>query len=260
MNLAYATQIQPVDDFACRDDAVCRDSCCLAGICQFGLWPGAQAVSVDVRAGRPVIRDEPALYVVKEGCLKVKPETPDATWVDFRVPGESLGLQGVYYGSPEREIAWATVDTRLCKIPYTNVRRIADAAPGRFATLFKMLAHDASRAHALIARTEKSADARLAEFLLDLAVRMRVPEGRRLKLNMRRRDIAHHLMIAPETLSRALLRLSDKQLITVDRKWIRICRPLTLLRLSGIDRQSAGACRLPAKRSYDRPLEQARLA
>ena len=83
-------------------------------------------------------------------------------------------------------------------------------------TLFRLLSADIGKATALAG--DHTADERMAAFLLDLAERYanRGFSPTRYRLVMPRADIANHLRLASETVSRVLRRFCDRKLIRVD--------------------------------------------
>jgi CRP/FNR family transcriptional regulator len=72
-----------------------------------------------------------------------------------------------------------------------------------------------------------AADVRLARFLVQLSARMaeRGQSPRRLLLRMNRRDIANHLGLAHETISRAFRQLAERGWLRVDNRDIEILGP-----------------------------------
>jgi CRP/FNR family transcriptional regulator, anaerobic regulatory protein len=77
-----------------------------------------------------------------------------------------------------------------------------------------------------------AADARLARFLVQLSSSMaeRGQSPRRLLLRMNRRDIASHLGLAHETISRSLRLLADAGWLRVHNREIEILDPVALRR------------------------------
>jgi CRP/FNR family transcriptional regulator len=69
-----------------------------------------------------------------------------------------------------------------------------------------------------------SADQRIARFLLSLSARFerRGYSRQEFNLSMARRDIASHLRLATETVSRVLARFQENGIVTVNRKNILI--------------------------------------
>lgn len=213
------------------DSCDCPERCVLAGICPSEPWLGVAAACIEVPEGRPVApleKSAEAVYVVRAGCIKVIPSRADPSWADFRLPGESCGLQGVFDPSA-REAAWATCDSRLCVFPYAALRRrLEGSPPWHLHALLRELAGGVNQIRFAMARMRKPCDARVADFLIDLAERLRVHQGEAIKLDMSRGDVALHLMMAKETLSRALARLCAEGLISVDEREVRLMQPAGL--------------------------------
>jgi CRP-like cAMP-binding protein len=78
----------------------------------------------------------------------------------------------------------------------------------------------------------KSADARLADYLLTLAGGSPDP-GSTVALPTSKTELAARLGVAPETLSRALRRMADEGLLTVDGRRITLLRPGEMASLAG---------------------------
>ena len=71
---------------------------------------------------------------------------------------------------------------------------------------------------------------RVAAFLINIYDRLHRPDSSQyqFRLPMPREDIASYLSISAETLSRQLARLQEMQLISVDRRNIRLVDPTRL--------------------------------
>jgi CRP/FNR family transcriptional regulator, anaerobic regulatory protein len=101
----------------------------------------------------------------------------------------------------------------------------------------RQIAHAGDTAEVMAA---VSAEVRLARFLLRLSARMaaRGQSQRRLLLRMNRRDIANHLGLAHETISRSLRMLVDEGCLHVHNRDVEI---LDLDRLKQCARSTRGA-------------------
>lgn len=216
-------------------------SCSVAANCLPGSLSAAQAAGFEKLVARQqhlapqqaLFRIGDAfhvLYAIQSGYLK--------TWVldvqgrehvlNFHLPGEVIGVDAIYLN---RHVTTATALTAatVCELPFDRLREFAHNHPQLEERMYQTF----SRAtfHFSSLAVDSSAPERLAAFLLGLLARSRARGQRDLVLDlpMDRQDIANHLRIAPETVSRMLTRLAADGLIDVDGKQIRI-RDLARLR------------------------------
>ena len=84
-----------------------------------------------------------------------------------------------------------------------------------------------------ISRLAKDADARCAEWLMQHAERDPATNRLQVNLNERKRSIAAHLGIAPETLSRILRQLRERELISGRGRVLQLTNPDALRTLAG---------------------------
>jgi CRP-like cAMP-binding protein len=85
-----------------------------------------------------------------------------------------------------------------------------------------------------VSRVAKDADARCAEWLLRHAEPTDQPGGLAVKLTERKRTIAAQLGIAPETFSRVLRHLRERQLISGGGRVLGLPNPQALRELAGV--------------------------
>lgn len=166
------------------------------------------------------------VYTVTAGQVSLARSLPDGRRqiVDFAGPGDFLGLS---LGSEEpvnyRLSAEALTNTRVCKLPRMAFNRLMQDEPalGRRALDFAARRIRAAQEQQL-SLGRKTAAERVASFLVDMAERnvTRGIPASPLSLPMTRTDIADHLGLTLETVSRAFSRL----------------RKLGLIKLEGADR------------------------
>ncbi len=227
----------------------CRH-CALAELC----FPrGLEVEEVDeldriIRRRRPVPRGEcvyeigePAhsLYAVHSGCLKTRASAPDGREhiVGFYLPGEVVGLDGLDHG--RHQCTAITLETaHVCELPLADLERLCQCLPGLPQRLLQLIGREVASAHAmLLLLGKRSAEARLATFLLNLSARLahRGFSPREFNLTMPRDDIATYLGLARETVSRVLTRFQLDGLLRVQRKriFIRDRERLELLASTG---------------------------
>ena len=184
------------------------------------------------RAGELIFRQGErfgAIFAVRGGVVKTR-VTDDAgreQVLGFHLPGEMIGLNAIHPEIyPCDAVALDTV--YVCRFSFTALTTLATKLPGVQQKLFRMLSADIVKATALAG--DHTADERVAAFLLDLADRYaaRGFSPRSYRLVMPRADIANHLRLASETISRVLRRFCDHELIRVDGRELELLDPAQL--------------------------------
>ena len=144
--------------------------------------------------------------------------------IRFHFPGDILGLGAI--SSSVHDCNATTIDaSSFCHIPFTQYQRLAKHLPALNEQLLRLMSREISeQKHLIELRGNRSARARLAIFLNDLAKRLdeRGFSSKILNLPMSRRDIADYLGLAEETVSRAFGKLEDEGVLEVQRKNVRI--------------------------------------
>lgn len=189
------------------------------------------------RAGSHIFRTgEPfkAIYAVRSGVVKtVYSGSAGREYIaGFHLPGEVIGLAAIHEQRfPCDAIA---VDTAyLCRFEFRTLATLTTRLPQVQAELFRLLSKDIGSATVLAG--DHTAGERLAAFLLGSSRRLagRGFSARAFRLPMVRRDIANHLNLAPETVSRVLRRLHEQGCIRVVDRQVELLRPDELTRLAG---------------------------
>jgi len=149
-----------------------------------------------------------AVYAVRAGFLKSSLPRPGggSYVVRFALPGDVLGLDGFGSGIHRTE-ALALGDCEVCEIPAHRAETLSEFNPRVGAHLRRLLATELTQAHehaaslALLDIRERT-----GRFLVDLGKRWleRGYSSSMFVLPMGRRDIANHLGLTPESLSRVL--------------------------------------------------------
>jgi len=175
-----------------------------------------------------VIEGAPArcVYVVQAGdfkCVKTAEDGYELV-LDFAGRGDLLGFDALATGR-HASGAVALEDAAVFAIPLPELEalrlqsRAADAA--LLATVSRQLARLGEAAWSMAA---VGADVRVARFLVQLSARMleRGQSPRVLRLRMGRRDIASHLGLAHESISRSFSALVDAGYLRVDNRDVEI--------------------------------------
>ncbi len=133
---------------------------------------------------------------------------------EFLLPGELLGLdsRGEYYFSAE-----AVTKTTLIRYARHNVETLIEEDT-EVAQQVRMLAsHDLQDAYErMVLMCHKSAQQRVAWFLLDMADRSGTSDDSFVVLPMTRADVADYLGMALETVSRVISNLKRKGIIALE--------------------------------------------
>ncbi|MBQ0722930.1 helix-turn-helix domain-containing protein [Paraperlucidibaca wandonensis] len=167
-----------------------------------------------------------ALYAVRSGALKTSVLLPsgEEQITGFYLPGEVIGLDNMGQ-SHCASTATALEKTTLCELPVNGISQLSQQLPELQGHLFQIMStelrQDYQRMHLM---AQASAEVRVVSFLLGLSARQqqRHLATNELRLSMGRADLANHLGLALETVSRALSQLADDGLIEVSGKSIRI--------------------------------------
>ena len=142
----------------------------------------------------------------------------------------SSGLLGL----PHAVDAVAETEVSLQPVALSEFRAHVDELPEPSRSLLGDLARaQRQQTELAISRLAKDADARCAEWLMQHAERD--PSTNRLQVNLheRKRSIAAHLGIAPETLSRILRQLRERELISGRGRVLQLTNPDALRTLAG---------------------------
>jgi len=156
-------------------------------------------------------------FRIASGAVRLSKSTPDGRRqvIDFLSAGESFGIASErHYGYSVEAIARTT----LVRYSRAKLEAAIEAHPELARRLFGMACAELQRARQhLLLLGRKSADEKIASFLLTLAVRLGV-RGARLdvvQLPMSRQDMADYLGLTIETVSRTLTRLRRDGLISL---------------------------------------------
>jgi CRP/FNR family transcriptional regulator, nitrogen fixation regulation protein len=147
----------------------------------------------------------------------------------FYLPGDIFGLE---FADEHVFSAEAVTDARIVLLKRSAITKLADrdAAIGR--ELFALTSRELRRAQDRVLLLVKSAQERLASFLLEMAERGSA--GNTVELPMSRQDIADYLGLTIETVSRTLTSLESAAAIAVPTSRRIVLRDRSaLLRLNG---------------------------
>lgn len=166
------------------------------------------------------------VYAVKSGTLKSTriDQHGNHHIIGFHLPGELIGLDGIYPEMYPSEVS-ALEATTLCEMDYDKLSELCVALPALQKQLLKLLSRDIYESNVATADSaERTAEQKVAGFIKNLSSRYehRGYPADNLKLAMTRQDIANHLNLTPETVSRVLKRLKQHEVVQIENKQIRI--------------------------------------
>lgn len=177
-----------------------------------------------IRAGEIVYRQGSQfdkIYAIKSGSLKsvAVDESGDEKIIGFHLPGELLGIEGVYPEEyPASTIALETVV--MCEMDYTGLTKLCTEIPSLQNQVFRLLSRDINLSQAEHSKSvDQTAEQKLANFLNNLSARYEARgfSQTEFPLTMTRQDIARYLGMAPETVSRLLKRFKEQNVIEINR-------------------------------------------
>jgi CRP-like cAMP-binding protein len=138
-------------------------------------------------------------------------------------------------GLPHAVDALAETDIQLQNVPVQDFVARVQALPEDAQNLLMDMARSQRQQTEMgVSRLAKDADARCAEWLLRHAQPDELLGGLAVKFTQRKRTIAAQLGIAPETFSRVLRHLRDRQLISGGGRVLGLPNPQALRELAGV--------------------------
>lgn len=175
------------------------------------------------------------LSVVHSGRVKLSRTLPSGRRRLLRVagPGETLGEHGFLTGGDTLEEAETLEEARLCAFSHDDLAALVADHPSIAVQMLRNLGERLAEAEHRLALSALDVEARLADYLIDQpplheAPNAATPAGPRVRLPLSKKDLASMLGTTPESLSRALARLSTDGLITVRADVITLLDPARL--------------------------------
>lgn len=174
------------------------------------------------------------IFAVKSGMFKTLAVDANGSEhiIGFHLPGELFGLDAIY---PKKYISTAVSlgTSSVCGINYSDLEILSCKLPSLQRQLLNLMSKEVHTSQAL--SVEHPAEQKLAAFILALSARykQRGYSETRINLMMPRRDIANHLNMAPETVSRLFKRFQTDNLIDIKRTDLRIANIEGIKRLAG---------------------------
>lgn len=203
----------------------------LDGIVERGrqLAPGAGLIRAGTRMD--------ALYVARSGSAKRYAVTMNGTERvhGFVLPGETVGLEGFASGRYACEVT-ALEPMSYCRIPMSKLEPLLEQLPGLRREVLRLLGEALDESLRLRAELGTcDARGRVARFLADLSRRLELRglSPTQFRLSMSRGDIARHLGLTLETVSRALGTFKRSGWLEVRARYITLLQPEALASMGG---------------------------
>jgi CRP/FNR family transcriptional regulator len=193
-----------------------------------------------VERGELIYRiEEPVrtIYAIRSGSVKTYVLTSNGRMqiTGFHIPGELLGLGAIAAHCFTTE-AMALETTMVCEVPIEVLEVYSKEIPSIRQQMHKILSREIlDNQELMLLLGKKSADERLATFLLSISRRFRRRRysPTEFNLSMSRSDIGNYLGIAEETVSRVFTRFQSEGLLTTKQRQVEL---LDLARLDHIAR------------------------
>lgn len=167
------------------------------------------------------------LYAIKAGTLKAI--TSDGYIMGFYSQGDVVGLDGL--NQKEHQVNLVAVEnTLLCTFKYNEFYEELIQSPEMVQSLIPLLGHQMSR-QVNYHLHHKDAEHKFCQFILDISKKKKQYGfcERTFYLPMQYKDIANHLDVKTETLSRTISAINKKGYLTIKNKLVKI-NDLNMLR------------------------------
>jgi CRP/FNR family transcriptional regulator, anaerobic regulatory protein len=186
-----------------------------------------------VKAGQPFSK----LYAIHSGCLKSYSVTKEGEEqiLGFYLPGDIVGFEAITYHKYINSVKTLS-NTTICELNYHDFSALIETnIDVRNLTFRLMSAEILNYQQHLLMLSQKNAEERLASFIYSIYYRhsLRGCISTNIKLAMSRHDIANHLGLTIETISRILKRLQQLDILDVKGKHIFIKNLAELIKFSG---------------------------
>jgi CRP/FNR family transcriptional regulator, cyclic AMP receptor protein len=195
---------------------------------------------LDVKRGQRIYMEgDPSdqLFLLKVGVVKISTSASgqEETILAFLYPGDIFGELAMIEDSPRDHIATAHEDVVLCALSRDLLLRMAQDTPAVGYQITKVMGLRVKRFRTRIEELLcKSAQARVAHTLLDLASDYGIPdnEGILVPLRLNQSDLGNLVGLARETINTVLQDFKQRGLVEAGRRNIRIIDPQRLRAVS----------------------------
>jgi CRP/FNR family transcriptional regulator len=175
-------------------------------------------ITIQTRPGQTIVLEGDACshcFRVLAGAVRLYKGTADGRrqLIDFLVAGDCFGLLGARYTYSVEAITHTT----LSKTPRASLAKALRERPALADRLIELAAAELARAHEqMLLLGRKNAQEKVASLLVELARRIGADEARpAFRLPISRQEMADHLGLTIETVSRTMTRLKEEGLIAL---------------------------------------------
>lgn len=177
-----------------------------------------------------------SVYLIRSGAIKslITSEDGRQQIVAIHLPGDTIGVEGIANGSRNRALI-AVEKSEICAIGFAGLGPLMSEVPKVQRWYWHALGNELARnAETVRWLRFATAEERVAAFLLDLSRRLAMDETATPEFTLSTSciDIATHLGLSRETVSRAFAKLRDHGLIDFNFPRVRLRNPLQLGRVT----------------------------
>ena len=188
---------------------------------------------LEVKRGQRIyMRGDPSdqIFLLKVGVVRISTLASDQqeTILAFLYPGDLFGELAIVDESPRDHLATAHEDVVLCSLSRDLLLKMAQETPALGYQITKIMGLRLRRFHTRVEELLcKSAHARIAHTLLDLATDYVIPdnEGVLIPLRLNQADLGNLVGLARETVNMVLQDFKQRGLVEAGRRNIRINDP-----------------------------------
>ncbi|HWK10774.1 MAG TPA: Crp/Fnr family transcriptional regulator [Vicinamibacterales bacterium] len=188
---------------------------------------------LEVKRGQRIyMRGDPSdqIFLLKVGVVRISTLASDQqeTILAFLYPGDLFGELAIVDESPRDHLATAHEDVVLCSLSRDLLLKMAQETPALGYQITKIMGLRLRRFHTRVEELLcKSAHARIAHTLLDLATDYGIPdnEGVLIPLRLNQADLGNLVGLARETVNMVLQDFKQRGLVEAGRRNIRINDP-----------------------------------
>lgn len=223
-------------------------NCSLAGLClPISLeFEDVDALDQIVKRGRPLKKGDflfrqgdafESVFAVRTGAIKTfsLSDSGEEQITGFHLPSELVGLSGMDTETYPVS-AQALESTSVCDIPFDRLEDLALQLPQLRRQLMRIMSREIrDDQQMMMLLSKKTADARIATFLVNLSARFRARgfSATNFRLSMSRNEVGNYLGLAVETVSRVFTRFQQNGLIEAEGKEVTILKSIELCALAG---------------------------
>ncbi len=195
---------------------------------------------LEVKRGRRIYMEgDPSdqLFLLKVGVVKIStaPADRQETILAFLYPGDIFGELAIVDDAPRDHVATAHEDAVICALSRDMLLRMAQETPALGYQITKVMGLRLKRFRTRIEELlYKSAHARIAHTLLDVASDYGIPDnqGILVPLRLNQADLGNLVGLARETVNTVLQDFKRRGLVEAGRRNIRIIDPARLREVS----------------------------